>query len=207
MDGSTPSGGSGSGYFPDYEASPGPDTPPLLSDDSDTSSSFHLSSGFETDQYYVDQLSSSHFDSMTKSWDGSSSGIASVAPLLDDDPPSASGSQQLNGPPPTSGRPPSQDHPTPESEAAQWHNPLPGSGDQQPSLVQYAVQSTSHHVRLPYEAVGTRLMQAIHSCCNSREILDHMRITSDIGSKPGKEEEHLDSIATPQWFWEMACGV
>ena len=133
----TPSLGSGSGYLPDYEASPGPDTPPLLSDDSDTSSSFHLSSTFDTDKYYADQLSPSHFDSMTESWDGSSSAALhsagvpeSVAPQLDDDPPSASGSQQLNDPTPTSGRPPSQDHPTPESEAAQLHNPLPGSGDQ-----------------------------------------------------------------------------
>jgi hypothetical protein len=135
-DESTPSLESGSGYLPDYEASPGPDRPPLStlsSDDSDTPSSFHSESDFDADQYYADQLSSSesHFGSKAESWhswDGSpsatlhSAGVpASVAPQLDDDPPSASGSQQLNDPPPTSGSPPSQGHPTPESEAAHYY--------------------------------------------------------------------------------------
>ena len=121
--------GSGSGYLPDSEVpsdpetSSGPETPPLLSNDDDTSSSIHSSPAFDTDHYYSDQLSESHFDSITESWDGwpLHSGSAGVP---------ASGSQQLNDPPPTSGRPPSQDHPPPESETAQLHNPLPGSGDQ-----------------------------------------------------------------------------
>ena len=108
-DESTPSLGSGSGYSPSYEASPAPDTAPLLTGDSDPTSSFHLPSDFDTDQYYSDQLSSSHFNSMDDSSDGVSSGTshlpassdtsyspASVAPQLDDDPSSASGSQQLS---------------------------------------------------------------------------------------------------------------
>ena len=129
-DESTPSLGSGSGYIPDYEASPGPDTPRLStssSDDSDTPSSFHSSSDFDADQYYADQLSSSesHFgsSSKTESWDGLSATLHSAGVP-------ESGSQQSNDPPSTPGSPPSQDHPTPESEAAQLHNPLPGSGDQ-----------------------------------------------------------------------------
>ena len=73
-----------------------------------------------------------------------------------------------------------------------------------PSLVQYAVQSTSHRMGLPYDAVGTRVTQAIHNCGNSREILDHMWITSDIlsdiGNKLGREEENLHSIATLSIF-------
>ena len=137
-----------SGYLPDFEGSPGPDTPPLLSDDSDTSSSLHLSSNFGTDRYYSDPLSESHFNSLTHSSVGSSSSSLhpAEAPVsqLENDPPSMSGAQQFNDPPPksgtselhniplaTSGRPPSQDHdPTPASpEAAQLHKP-PGSGDQ-----------------------------------------------------------------------------
>jgi hypothetical protein len=118
--------GSGSGYLPDSEVPSDPETssvetPSLISDDHDTSSSIHPPPAFDTDHYYSDQLSESHFDSPTEdSWDGSlhSAGVP------------ASGPQQLNDPPHTSGRPPSQDRPTLESEAAQLHNPLPGSGDQ-----------------------------------------------------------------------------
>ena len=35
----------------------------------------------------------------------------------------------------------------------------------------------------PYEAIGTRVMQATHHFCNSRKFLEQIRATLDIGSK------------------------
>jgi hypothetical protein len=119
------------GYLPDSD---GPVTPPLLSDDSDTSHYFDPSSDSDTDRSDSNALSDSYFDSTA----GSSSGTfhqdfapVSVAPQSHDDPPSTSGAPQSNDPQPGSEARPLLDEPTPASEAVQLHNDLlPGSGNQ-----------------------------------------------------------------------------
>jgi hypothetical protein len=62
---------------------------------------------------------------------------------------------------------------------------------------------TRPNLGFPYEAVGNRVTQTIHHCCNGRGNLEHIQVTPiDDGHRErmGREEEH--NIAT-LLFWEF----